>query len=272
MATCERKLGHGEDSTYLKLSSDANTGVSEVLVERLATLIKSMQGRGKVVLSSTWRKPRHVARVAKLEEAIASALGAPFQFHGRTEIREDNTPGLRLETIGNYVSKYCEEHPPKKDLRVLALEDFHVGAVGKWTCGETVVESISEAEQYLEGRAPAHVRISARVVHTYDEFVTADGLQVQIGCGLTCEHLCRAHAFLGVACEFCSNVKSSKSDGNYWQGHENQMPFPRDDANQSPTSNFGTDQVAWANQSPMVKQSTPMAPTPVCAHNGCHSQ
>jgi len=198
VATGDRNLGYGEGSTYEKLVSDATTGVSDVLLARLARLIRSLGKQSRVVLSSTWRKPQHAKRLARLEAAISSHLGEPFAFHAKTDLDEDPSPGGRLAVIGDFISKHCATRDSALGLRVLVLEDFHLRAMGDWSCNGQNMDSIVAVEKYLEAQVPVHVKVCARVVHTYDEWVTEDGLPIQIGAGLTMEHFHRAQMFLGV--------------------------------------------------------------------------
>lgn len=199
-STYSRQLEHDEHSTYAKFASDPLSGVSDVLVNRLAVLISLLGKRCKVVLSSSWRHPRHADRVAMLEKLLADHLGKPFEFDARTRMRnDDSTPGGRLEAIAEYIDEYCATLPQvsgsSAQLKVLVLDDFHVHALD-WSSGGKLIDSTDSMEEYLETRAPAHVNLSARAIHTYDQWHTIDGLQVEIGAGLSLEHFKRAKSFL----------------------------------------------------------------------------
>lgn len=207
-----QELGHGENATYEKLLADPVSDLSDVLVSRLAMLIHTMARRqiskgtaGLVVLSSSWRRPRHRKRLQKLEEALSAKLDMPFKFLAATNPTvDDNTPGIRLELIGDFVAEYGRKVSWSRNLQVLVLDDFHTEPLGNWVCGGHMVATIQEAEAYLESRVPSTCHATARIVHTYEEFTTAEGTRVQVGSGLTCEHFCRANTFLGGSCMFCT--------------------------------------------------------------------
>lgn len=211
VATYRRELGHGEGGTYCKFLSESSTGFSDVLVERLAGLIQAAGKKRMVVISSTWRLPQHRARVRRLEDAISNHLGSKFTFDARTAPIADSTPEQRLKTIGDFLSEYCEQRaaelPP--DLRVLLLEDFHITALGSWSCDGETVESADAVERYLESRSGAK-QVTVKLVHCFDEWTSAEGTYVKVGCGLTLEHVCQANRFLGVGCSFCGRPPSPK--------------------------------------------------------------
>jgi len=58
-------------------------------------------------------------------------------------------------------------------------------------------ESLQSAESYLLARAPPTKDTEVRIVHTYDSCWLSSGLQLQIGTGLSLQHLEQALTFLG---------------------------------------------------------------------------
>lgn len=202
-----RKSCAAEGGTYAKLIS-ADNSLSEVAVGRLAKLIQAAGERCTVVLSSTWRLPKHVHRLKRLEEALSLHLGRPFTFGDRTSLNEDRTADGRLRCIGNYVAKHCARSgPASSNLRVMLLEDFHVRPLGSWKCDGRMMNSPADVEEYLCACVPNSVNISAKLIHTYDEWLTESGLLVQIGCGLSKAHVCEGLNFLGGMQKEIDNVR-----------------------------------------------------------------
>ena len=114
----------GSSAAYSELASNASTGVSEVLVGRLAEVLREAGDGRLVVLASSWRGPSHRPKVERLEECISHALGEPFRFDDMTKFCKDSSPAARLECIGDYVSDHCDGW--QSSARVLVLEDFHI--------------------------------------------------------------------------------------------------------------------------------------------------
>mmetsp|Transcript_23432 Transcript_23432/g.27713 ORF Transcript_23432/g.27713 Transcript_23432/m.27713 type:complete len:103 (+) Transcript_23432:53-361(+) len=85
-------------------------GISDVLVERLAKLILAAGDSAHVVLSSSWRHERHIAKRQLLEGKIGKCLGRSFAFHGVTADRKEHTGGDRLELLGDYAKEYSQNH------------------------------------------------------------------------------------------------------------------------------------------------------------------
>jgi hypothetical protein len=197
VATYGRQEGPCEDATYSKLLSAPDTALNDLLVGRLARLIEAAGPRCKVVLSSTWRLPRHMQKARQVEAILSRHLGRYFAFDARTAIRDDSTPELRLGCIADFAEEHCKKAPWVKQLRMLVLEDFHTTPFGTWRCGWQKMGSADAVEQYLRSRMPAGIDASARLIHTYDEWTTNDGLFVQLGCGLTRQHFDQALDFLG---------------------------------------------------------------------------
>jgi len=207
-----RELGHGESSSYLKLAIDDTLMVSPILLARLASLIRSAGDRQLVVLSSTWQRPIHGERVERLEEALSDCLGVPFTFDARTGSGpNDTSPPGRLQAIGDFLEALIRRqgYVPRRRLRALVLEDFHISAMDGWTCGNMAMDSTAAAEKYLRQRAQN--QLAVKVVHTYDEWTTASGLTMQVGSGLTMEYFCQALRFLGTCCDHCTQESARET-------------------------------------------------------------
>jgi len=199
--------------TYGQLMSRSDLDVSDVLVGRFAQIVAAAGPRGKVVLCSSWRQPKHVQRVRDLEALVSKHMGCTFAFHDRTATEgKDNCAAGRLVFIGDYVEKYCSANR-QSQVRVVVLEDFLITQVTGWVCGKTKVNSVSDAERYLESRGLAHAsgdehpcvaqKVSAKVIHTYQQWTAPEGayhskpMQMIVGVGLGVDHVSRALDFLG---------------------------------------------------------------------------
>merc|ERR1712113_241535 len=75
-------------------------------------------------------------------------------------------------------------------------EDFHITPMDGWKCGGQEIHSVAAAEQYIRNRMPASADHSVKLIHTYDEFTTNDGLLVQLGAGLNTRQLTESEEFL----------------------------------------------------------------------------
>jgi hypothetical protein len=190
----QRGQAHGGSAAYSELMCDPVTGASEVLLGRLAELLRAAGSGRLVVLSSSWRMPRHRQKVEGLERHISSVLGEPFQFDDSTSIRKDPSPHLRLECIGDYVSDHCGSW--QRSARVLVLEDFHIHALSGWSVGDVFVRGTADVEAYLKGRALRTHELSVMLLHTYDQWTTDQGLSVQIGSGLSQQQVEQAVKFV----------------------------------------------------------------------------
>ncbi|CAK0809548.1 unnamed protein product, partial [Prorocentrum cordatum] len=147
----DRKLdeGEGEDATYAKLAHQEAVGLSDVLVERLARLIRAAPCC-TVVLSSTWRMPEHKFRAQRLETALGHHLGSPrWAFHARTSLEPERGASDRLQRIGDFVAGHLAKGCGRRQLRVLVLDDFMVNAFHGWQCGGRPMDSCEAAERYL---------------------------------------------------------------------------------------------------------------------------
>mmetsp|Transcript_73866 Transcript_73866/g.208509 ORF Transcript_73866/g.208509 Transcript_73866/m.208509 type:complete len:296 (+) Transcript_73866:29-916(+) len=208
ISTYNREV-HGEGATCAKFLSSQKVHVSPELLSRLATIIQAAGDECTVVLSSTWRHPKHAKRVRLLEEALSSDLGYAFTFHARTSLVPDNKyPYERLRTIGDFVEEYGKQHPGSSQhkWRVLVLDDFHIHALdGGWSLDGALMDSVGAAEAYLRTRIPASPdSVPVKIVHTFESWTTPSGLDMRVGIGLTQEHLCSAMKFLtGKPCPHC---------------------------------------------------------------------
>uniref|UniRef100_A0A7S4UF76 Uncharacterized protein n=1 Tax=Alexandrium monilatum TaxID=311494 RepID=A0A7S4UF76_9DINO len=222
LAAARHELCHGEGSTYAKFISKTPSDVSEVLVGRLVELLRVAGPGCTAVLSSSWRKPQHRKMLRRLEERISAHLGASFAFREFTMQRKESGPEDRLETIGQYLATLGRKRQRSLgSLRVLVLEDFCISPLRDIRCcdcdvpkgrapvnvsrANVPVDSVADAERFLEARA-AFVAwdVRVKVIHTYDAFVSPEGLFMEVGCGLTMEHHCAALSFLGSRCEHCA--------------------------------------------------------------------
>ncbi|CAE8608996.1 unnamed protein product [Polarella glacialis] len=203
-----RDIGHGEDSgrNYTQFVSSAS-GLSDVLTSRLADLIHFaglQRGEVQVVLSSSWRRPDHLPRRKALEQRLSELLMQPFRFHAQTDLRKEKMPADRLRIIGDFLQEYCVGRGSDSPLRVLILEDFFVNALDGWLCDRQPIDSAEAAERYLECRARASTpvlpldgdAVTVKLVHTFAQWRTQSGLEVQVGVGLTLDHLHSAMRFI----------------------------------------------------------------------------
>mmetsp|Transcript_74487 Transcript_74487/g.177374 ORF Transcript_74487/g.177374 Transcript_74487/m.177374 type:complete len:327 (+) Transcript_74487:104-1084(+) len=193
------ELGFGEDATYGKFLSSSTTRVSDVLVERLANIIRAAGGpneRRQVVLASTWRHPRHSGLAKQLEQAVSHHLGRQFTFDARTSLWADDHAEGRLRAIGNFVEEYSNNHGPLTRLRVVVLDDFCVTPLQGWWMDGVEVNSVAAAEAYLQARIKDCTYSQVKVVHTYEEWTCPNGMKMQVGAGLKMEHFAAAIRFL----------------------------------------------------------------------------
>jgi hypothetical protein len=204
LSVSNSELGHGEDGTYTKFLAKPQLHASDALIDRLAQLISAAGSRRKIVLTSRWRLEQYAQLVLQIEDAISHSLGKPFSFDDRTPPCQDTQADQRLSLIGSYIAEHCIPSQQGTPVRVLVLEDFHATPLNGWKCDGMSISSAEAAEQYLRGRFTDPSGASVRLVHTYDEWTTKDGLHVQIGAGLTMQHFCRGLRFLGQQCEHCT--------------------------------------------------------------------
>mmetsp|Transcript_43222 Transcript_43222/g.99639 ORF Transcript_43222/g.99639 Transcript_43222/m.99639 type:complete len:322 (-) Transcript_43222:134-1099(-) len=193
------ELGFGEDATYGKFLSSSTTRVSDVLVERLAQIVRAAGGpneRRHVVLASTWRHPRHSGLAKQLEQAVSHHLGRPFTFDARTSLWADDHAEGRLRAVGNFIEEYCNNQGPLTRLRAVVLDDFCVTPLKGWWLDGVEVNSVAAAEAYLQGRVKDCTSSAIKVVHTYEEWTASCGMKMQVGAGLKMEHFLAAVHFL----------------------------------------------------------------------------
>jgi len=189
--------GENPHTTYKNMASGevGDLDVVDVFVRRLAQLIRAAGPQRLVVLSSTWRTPKNAGKVVKLEALISAALKKPFTFDAKTSLSESRGAAGRLKGIRAFIEEHCG-HMLASTLRVLVLEDFHASPMNSWTCDGAIIASELDAEAYLHKCIPSHIQLAVKLLHTYDEWRTASGLQVQVGSGLMMKHFARGMAFL----------------------------------------------------------------------------
>lgn len=190
MQTCE-----GNSSTYGDFLSRNDLDVCDTFVHRLVKIIRAGGARRKVVLASSWRRAKYKANVEKLEQIISGYLGETWHFDAQTaKVNEVSGPD-RLKLIGDFIQTYCNESKPER-VKALVLDDFFYLPIQNFNCEGNRVDSVKEAESYLQSRAPASTEAKVRIIHTYLSSKLPSGLQVQVGTGLSSEHVADALAFL----------------------------------------------------------------------------
>lgn len=200
MEVCEHFSEDGSE-TFAEFTARDNTSLSDLLVWRLAQIVRGAGDRCSVILSSTWRRdPR---RVGVLEAAMSECLGRPFTFDAYTApCRENGSPEIRLNTIKEFVeerSAQVLESGDASKLRVVVLDDFHITPFG-WSCSDEKMDSAQAVEQILGACVPSPLEVSVKLVHPYKEWVTAEGRTIKVGTGILRTHLLDALNFLGSRC------------------------------------------------------------------------
>lgn len=191
-SVASREIGHGDDGSYAKFATQPGSfDISTILAQRLGRIIDSAGPRCTMVLSSSWRKPSHHKRVVALEAALSEHCGRPLAFNERTGPGGDE-PEKRLWLIGNFVQEYSSQH--RGPLRVLVLDDFAASHPNRWKIPN--INSVSSVEETLRRRSANPESTYVKLVHTYEEWLTDSGAQVQIGSGLTMKKVCEAECFL----------------------------------------------------------------------------
>lgn len=197
------EIGGGEDgATFQQFISKGGDMLSQVLVDRLALLLTLAGDKEnvKVVLSSSWRLGKHGAKQRKLEAKLSNVLGRPFMFDFVTAPKAEKTPSDRLGCIGDFLEER-RRLLPHKEFQVLVLDDFFIKPMDGWCCNGHQINSVADAERYLEKRGlgdrdsakPAQVK----VIHTYQSIKTEFDVSLKLGCGLTKQHFLDAVSFLG---------------------------------------------------------------------------
>jgi len=195
LAVQNKKIGDGDNGTYSKFACTTNH-VSDVFASRLAGIIQ-IAGEGcRVVLCSTWRNVPE--RVEKLESIISRHLGTRFAFFGSTRSGNEKGAADRMKCIGAFISRmFAEGHGGTLPMKVLVLEDLFITPFNGWWCSGLRMWSTRDAEAYLRSCAPEVAKVAVKIVHTYAEWRTPGGLQLQLGAGLLLVHCQEAEHFLG---------------------------------------------------------------------------
>lgn len=207
-AAAAKNLPHG-DKTLGDLACPNDLELCEELVRRLAILIKNAGSKVEVILASTWRLPKYHQRVRKLELMLAKHLHRDFSFDRRTRLCHEPHGVDRLVTIGEHMATLGNQRDRSLPLRVLVLDDFCITSFkeGRMDINGQKVRSPEAAADYIckqyAGSASDSAPIKCAVIHTYDDW-SERGVRVQVGCGLTLEHVCEAATFLGHSCPSCS--------------------------------------------------------------------
>jgi hypothetical protein len=199
----------GGSAVYSELASDATTEVSEVLIGRLAEVLRGAGDGRLVVLTSSWREPRHRHMVERLEERISHAVGEPFRFDDTTEVCKDNSPAKRLACIGDYISKNCSAW--QRSARMLVLDDFHINPLRGFSVEDLAVQGVADAEAYLKSRATPASDVSVLLLHPFDQWDMPEGQLVQIGSGLSPQDVERAVEFLAEGRAFSRQTSEDRS-------------------------------------------------------------
>jgi len=194
------------DNTFAELACKGQEHIAAPLLRRLAEIIVGarQQGPTQVVLASNWRRPKYVPRVRCLEQELSKLLGERFVFDARTRQLEENTAADRLRCIGDFLVSRCAAAVGAgggRLLRAIVLDDLFITPLDGWLCGEVAgsprrVRSEADMEAYLRSRVPATASVAVKVIHPYSEWNTESGLRVQVGSGLTQQHVQQALTFL----------------------------------------------------------------------------
>jgi hypothetical protein len=198
-STAYRQVGLGDEGTYAKFATPPGShDISPLLAERLAEILQYAGPHSKMVLSSSWRKPKHQQRVEALEAALSKYSQAPITFDARTKLGSDE-PEKRVELIGDFVREYSENRQHSdRPLRVLVLEDFGASHPQHWNLVHKTShpQSVEGVEACLRECSFQPKQTSVKLVHCYEEWTTSFGQFVQVGTGLTRAKVCEAERFL----------------------------------------------------------------------------
>lgn len=187
----------GSSSTYGDFLSRNDVDVCDTFVHRLVQVMRAAGEHCRVIVSSSWRRPKYAAALEKLQQIIGVYLGKKFQFDDRTALEDEAAGQDRLRIIGDYIDKHCRNNQDTTTFKVLVLDDFFYFPIQDWTCGSTTVDSVVSAEHYLESCAPSTTKVIARVIHTYESLLLPSGSNVHVGTGLGLQHFHRALEFVG---------------------------------------------------------------------------
>eukprot|EP00747_Dinoflagellata_sp_TGD_P111297 gnl/TRDRNA2_/TRDRNA2_171194_c0_seq1.p1 gnl/TRDRNA2_/TRDRNA2_171194_c0~~gnl/TRDRNA2_/TRDRNA2_171194_c0_seq1.p1 ORF type:complete len:585 (+),score=71.43 gnl/TRDRNA2_/TRDRNA2_171194_c0_seq1:44-1798(+) len=201
LSVMRSRSGDGDSSLYGEFFSRADIDICNIFTCRLAQIIRAAGAMRRVVLSSSWRRPKYEQRIHSLEQIIGGFLGQDFMFDDRTALADEVGGGDRLRLIGDYVAKYCSEGRSKTGIRVLVLDDFFFLPITDFDCGSgTTVNSVQSAESYLEARASSATEAKARIIHTYGTCLLPSGDTVRVGTGLSLPHFRNAITFVDLSC------------------------------------------------------------------------
>lgn len=149
-------------------------GFSELIVRRLADLIREAPSDVEVIISSTWRHPRHRQPLEALRCAIERQLGREFHWAGATQLVAEHGPRDRLRNIGAYLGKWSLK--TDQDVRLIVLDDFGLTPFDGWACDGAKMYGPEDAEEYLLRYYQGLGQLEVKVIHTYALAQTALGL------------------------------------------------------------------------------------------------
>jgi len=222
-----------ENTTYGELCK-GSPQLADIYVKRLAEIIAAAKSQGQLmcVLSSTWRT-HNVKGVRVLEQKVSKVLGQRWTFDEETDTQEFRGRGGRLENIGNFLSDWSETTTADfANVRALVLEDFHITPLDGWSCHEKDMTCARDVDAWLRTCLPPKMNAATCLIHTYDEWMTASGLLLQVGSGLTMKHFHKAMAFLNnTAGNGQLAIAGVKADGS---------PHGSDESTESDGSNDGS--------------------------------
>mmetsp|Transcript_35251 Transcript_35251/g.64880 ORF Transcript_35251/g.64880 Transcript_35251/m.64880 type:complete len:561 (-) Transcript_35251:4-1686(-) len=191
MPTCD-----GNSSRYGDFLSRNDLDVCDIFIHRLVNIIRAAGEKVRVIISSSWRRPKYSSNVRSLEKMIGGYLGETFNFYDRTILQDEVGGHDRIRLIGDYMEAHCKKEDCATKINVLVLDDFFYKPISDYDCGGTTVNSLQSAESYLEARTPQSTDAKVRIIHTYIRGSAPSGLVVDIGTGLSLQHLSESLKFL----------------------------------------------------------------------------
>eukprot|EP00931_Biecheleriopsis_adriatica_P057646 TRINITY_DN34213_c0_g1_i2.p1 TRINITY_DN34213_c0_g1~~TRINITY_DN34213_c0_g1_i2.p1 ORF type:complete len:309 (+),score=39.89 TRINITY_DN34213_c0_g1_i2:33-929(+) len=195
LAVMRAETCDGNTSTYAEFVSRRDIDICDVFVDRLTQILQAAGSMRRVIICSSWRRPKYAALVEKLENIVSASLDEDFKFDDRTSLKDENGGADRLLLIGEYISSHCNgKH--KDRMRVLVLDDFFYQPIRGYNCGGMRVDSLASAESYLRDRHHTIELLRVKIVQTYTECLLPSGMHAQIGSGLSLQHLNDALSFL----------------------------------------------------------------------------
>jgi len=212
----QTQTGDDKSSKYGDFLSRNDLDVCDIFVHRFVKIIRAAGDLLRVVLCSSWRRPKYQKRVQTLEKIISGYLSETFTFHDRTAIVTEEGGADRLRVIGDHIAAHCKKKGKRLDrLKVLVLDDFFYQPIKdyKLPCG-TPVDSPQAAESYLAGRVQSsNLAVAFKIVQTYNKQVLPSGVEVDIGTGLTLHHLEDALIFLNDTKLKCKSARAETTAG-----------------------------------------------------------